>query len=77
VVTFLFLLAKLSVYAAELNTVLAQHLWPRALPTTPPTEADLRAEHGTRRPEESQPVDADDRSDNAKREQEPQPAGHR
>jgi len=77
VVTFLFLLAKLSVYAAELNTVLAHHLWPRALPTTPPTEADIRAEQGTRRPEESRSADATDGSDNGKREQEPQPAGHR
>ncbi|MHB1534395.1 MAG: YihY/virulence factor BrkB family protein [Acidimicrobiales bacterium] len=40
VVTFLLLLAKVSVYAAELNPVLARSLWPRALPTTPPSEAD-------------------------------------
>jgi uncharacterized BrkB/YihY/UPF0761 family membrane protein len=40
VVTFLLLLAKLSVYAAELNPVLARGLWPRALPTQPPTKAD-------------------------------------
>jgi uncharacterized BrkB/YihY/UPF0761 family membrane protein len=77
VVTFLFLLAKLSVYAAELNTVLAHHLWPRALPTTPPTEVDIRAEQGTHRPEESRSADATDGSGNGKREQEPQPAGQR
>ncbi len=42
VVTYLLLLAKLTVYAAELNPVLARHLWPRALPMAPPTEADER-----------------------------------
>jgi uncharacterized BrkB/YihY/UPF0761 family membrane protein len=31
VVTFLLLLAKLSIYSAELNTVLARRLWPRSL----------------------------------------------
>jgi uncharacterized BrkB/YihY/UPF0761 family membrane protein len=40
VVVYLLLLAKLSVYAAELNPVLGRRLWPRALPTTPHTEAD-------------------------------------
>jgi uncharacterized BrkB/YihY/UPF0761 family membrane protein len=39
-VTFLLLLAKLTLYAAELNPVLAKRLWPRALPTCPPTPAD-------------------------------------
>jgi len=43
VVAFLLLLAKLTVYAAELNPVLALRLWPRALPTAEPTEADDRA----------------------------------
>jgi uncharacterized BrkB/YihY/UPF0761 family membrane protein len=40
VVAFLLLLAKLSLFAAELNPVLARHLWPRALPTGEPTAAD-------------------------------------
>jgi uncharacterized BrkB/YihY/UPF0761 family membrane protein len=40
VVTYLLLLSKLTMYAAELNPVLARHLWPRALPTAPPTAAD-------------------------------------
>ena len=40
VVTFLLLLAKLTLYAAELNPVLARGLWPRALPMAPPTDAD-------------------------------------
>jgi uncharacterized BrkB/YihY/UPF0761 family membrane protein len=45
VVTYLALLAKLSVYAAELNPVLARDLWPRALPTTEPTDADDQVLH--------------------------------
>jgi uncharacterized BrkB/YihY/UPF0761 family membrane protein len=52
VVAFLLLLAKLTVYAAELNPVLARELWPRALVGSDPTDADrrvLRAEaHETR-----------------------------
>ena len=56
VVLFLLLLAKLTVYAAELNPVLERGLWPRALVSSNPTEVDeqvLRAEtHETqRRPE--------------------------
>jgi uncharacterized BrkB/YihY/UPF0761 family membrane protein len=39
-VTFLLLVSKLTVYAAELNPVLARHLWPRALPNRSPTRAD-------------------------------------
>jgi uncharacterized BrkB/YihY/UPF0761 family membrane protein len=43
IVTFLLLLAKLSLYAAELNPVLSRNLYPRALPLGgDPTEADLR-----------------------------------
>jgi uncharacterized BrkB/YihY/UPF0761 family membrane protein len=42
IVVYLLLLAKLSVYAAELNPVLAKHLWPRSLPKTEPTEADVK-----------------------------------
>src|SRR5262249_14792457 len=34
VVTFLLLLAQMSIYAAQLNPVLARRMWPRALPTT-------------------------------------------
>ncbi|HLH47566.1 MAG TPA: YhjD/YihY/BrkB family envelope integrity protein [Acidimicrobiales bacterium] len=40
VVTFLLLLAKLSLYAAELNPVLLRRLYPRALPLTDPLPAD-------------------------------------
>jgi uncharacterized BrkB/YihY/UPF0761 family membrane protein len=43
IVAFLLLLAKLSLYAAELNPVLSRNLYPRALPLGgDPTKADLR-----------------------------------
>jgi uncharacterized BrkB/YihY/UPF0761 family membrane protein len=43
IVAFLLILAKLSLYAAELNPVLSRNLYPRALPLGgEPTEADLR-----------------------------------
>jgi uncharacterized BrkB/YihY/UPF0761 family membrane protein len=43
VVAFLLLLAKVSLYAAELNPVLSRKLYPRALPLGgEPTEADLQ-----------------------------------
>jgi uncharacterized BrkB/YihY/UPF0761 family membrane protein len=43
IVAFLLVLAKLSMYAAELNPVLSRRLYPRALPLGgEPTEADLR-----------------------------------
>ena len=44
-VGFLFLLAKISLYGAELNPVLSRGLWPRAVRETDPTEADQRAVH--------------------------------
>jgi uncharacterized BrkB/YihY/UPF0761 family membrane protein len=42
IVTFLLLLAKLSIYAAEVNPVLARKLYPRAMPMTDPLPADDR-----------------------------------
>jgi uncharacterized BrkB/YihY/UPF0761 family membrane protein len=42
IVTFLLLLAKLSIYAAELNPVLHRKLYPRALPMGDLTDADRR-----------------------------------
>ena len=39
-VGFLFLLAKISLYGAEFNPVIARHLWPRAIASTDPTQAD-------------------------------------
>jgi uncharacterized BrkB/YihY/UPF0761 family membrane protein len=56
-VTFLLLLSKLTLYAAELNPVLARKLWPRALPTCPPTAVDeevLRA-HAAGQPRGADP----------------------
>jgi hypothetical protein len=48
---------QLSVYAAELNPVLAHRLWPRAIVQPPLTSADqrslaLQAEQNQRRPEQ-------------------------
>lgn len=43
-VAFLFLLATISLYGAELNPVLARRLWPRSLRTSHPTEADERVQ---------------------------------
>jgi uncharacterized BrkB/YihY/UPF0761 family membrane protein len=45
IVTFLLLLAKLSLYAAELNTVLARNLYPRSLPFGAMTDADRKVQH--------------------------------
>jgi uncharacterized BrkB/YihY/UPF0761 family membrane protein len=39
-VGFLFLLAKISLYAAELNPVITRHLWPRGMLSGNPTVAD-------------------------------------
>ncbi len=39
-VGFLFLLAKISLYGAELNPVVARHLWPRGMQSDNPTKAD-------------------------------------
>lgn len=41
-VAFLFLIAKITLYGAELNPVLARRLWPRSLVATAPTPADNR-----------------------------------
>ncbi len=55
-VGFLFLLAKISLYGAELNPVLVRHLWPRGMTSTDPTEADDQVlsgiVHQTRRRED-------------------------
>ena len=64
-VAFLFLLAKISLYAAELNPVLHHHLWPRGLQADNPTEADdhvLRAiaQQNQRRSDERIGVDFGD-----------------
>ena len=60
VVAFLLLLAKLSVYSAELNPILARRLWPRALVSADPTDADkevLRAEAHQARMRDDEEID--------------------
>jgi uncharacterized BrkB/YihY/UPF0761 family membrane protein len=81
-VGFLFLLAKLSLYAAELNTVLDRRLWPRALVSSDPTPADdevLRdvVHQDVRRPDQRVGVGfGEDASEEAARDAErDQPAG--
>jgi YihY family inner membrane protein len=54
---WLYLAAELTVYAAEVNVVLAHRLWPRAMVQPPITEADQRsmaaqAHQNRRRPEQ-------------------------
>ncbi|MDQ6617686.1 MAG: YihY/virulence factor BrkB family protein [Actinomycetota bacterium] len=55
VVAYLLLLAKLTVYSAELNPVLALELWPRALPMADPTEADNKVLHKLAHQEQRRP----------------------
>jgi uncharacterized BrkB/YihY/UPF0761 family membrane protein len=45
IVAFLLLLAKLSMYAAELNPVIERGLYPRALPFGDPTDADRKVQY--------------------------------
>jgi YihY family inner membrane protein len=59
---WVYLGVQLSIYAAEINTVLARRLWPRAMVQPPLTEADQRslaaqAEQNQRRPEQRVQVD--------------------
>ncbi len=70
VVLFLLLLAKLTMYSAELNPVLERKLWPRALVSSNPTEADervLRAESKETqgRPDKVSEVGFDDGPENS------------
>jgi YihY family inner membrane protein len=56
-VAWIYLGSQLTIYAAELNAVLAQHLWPRGMVQPPLTEADqrslaLQATQNRRRPEQ-------------------------
>lgn len=51
-VLFLLLLAKLSIYAAELNPVLERSLYPRALPLGEPTDADRQIQYALAHPEQ-------------------------
>ena len=61
---WLYLITQLTVYAAELNVVLARHLWPRSIVQPPLTDADRRsiaaqAVQNRRRPEQSVEVSFD------------------
>ena len=48
---WIYLIAELTVYAAELNVVLARKLWPRAMVQPPLTDADRRSHGGPSGPE--------------------------
>ncbi len=56
-VAWIYLGAQITVYSAEVNTVLFHHLWPRGMVQPPLTEADqksitLQATENQRRPEQ-------------------------
>jgi uncharacterized BrkB/YihY/UPF0761 family membrane protein len=56
-VAFIYLATEITIYSAELNSVLAKHLWPRDMVQPPLTEADqksmaLQATQNQRRPEQ-------------------------
>ena len=57
-ISFLSLAATLTVYAAELNVVLAHHLWPTSLLQPPLTDKDSEALEGTAQREERMPGEA-------------------
>jgi YihY family inner membrane protein len=63
---WIYLAVEITVYAAEINVVLARHLWPRSIVQPPLTEADrfsmaLQALQNQRRPEQQVEVTFDDR----------------
>ena len=62
---WVYLMTEVTVYAAELNVVLANHLWPRSMVQPPLTDADRRslaaqATQNQRRPEQRIEVSFDD-----------------
>jgi YihY family inner membrane protein len=72
---WIYLAVQVTVYAAEINVVLARRLWPRSIVQPPLTEADrasmaLQALQNQRRPEQHIEVTFDDRAPAA-----PEPAG--
>ena len=67
---WIYLAVNITVYAAEVNVVLARRLWPRSIVQPPLTEADrhsiaLQALQNQRRPEEQVEVTFDDREPGA------------
>ena len=77
---WIYLIAELTVYAAELNVVLARRLWPRSLVQPPLTDADRRsiaaqALQNQRRPEQRVEVSfADGGAQDRGQGEEPEPA---
>jgi YihY family inner membrane protein len=67
---WIYLGTEITVYSAEINVVVARHLWPRAIVQPPLTEADrasmaLQALQNQRRPEQSVRVEFRDRKPGA------------
>jgi len=67
---WIYLAVQVTVYAAEINVVLARRLWPRSIVQPPLTEADrasmaLQALQNQRRPEQHVEVTFDDRAPSA------------
>ena len=65
-IAWIYLAVQVTVYAAEVNVVLARRLWPRSIVQPPLTEADrasmaLQALQNQRRPEQQVEVTFDDR----------------
>jgi YihY family inner membrane protein len=61
-VAWIYLGCQVTIYAAELNTVISRHLWPRGMVQPPLTEADqrslaLQATQNRRRPEQEVTVE--------------------
>ncbi|MFE6746491.1 YihY/virulence factor BrkB family protein [Kitasatospora purpeofusca] len=66
--SWLYLVAQVTVYAAETNVVLTRRLWPRSLVQPPLTDSDEQvleslARQEERRPEQHIDIDFDDRAD--------------
>lgn len=64
---WLYMAARITIYAAEVNCVLSRHLWPRSLVQPPLTEADrsslaAQAEQNRRRPEQKVEVSFDEQA---------------
>jgi uncharacterized BrkB/YihY/UPF0761 family membrane protein len=67
-IAWIYIVVNVTVYAAEINVVLARRLWPRSIVQPPLTEADrasiaLQALQNQRRPEEDVSVTFTDRAD--------------
>jgi len=54
-ISWLFLISQLTLYAAELNVVRSRHLWPRSIVQPPLTTADKRVLHDIAHQEERRP----------------------